>query len=75
MILVEGMPVGSLFGFAWNLLGKFPSPHPMHASAYTNDYDHHSIRKFPVCWLLVDLFTAYFTCCQGNHDYLFNDST
>lgn len=27
MILVEGMPVGSLFGFAWNLLGKFSSPY------------------------------------------------
>lgn len=65
MVLVEGMPVGGIFAFFWNLLSKVFLVQEYIIHIVINLYLSHSICKFPICGIHVNLFITHFTCIKG----------
>lgn len=65
IILVEGMPVGNLFNFAWNLLGELLSLSLCVCFRKLLTASFYSLCKFPVCGFHAHLLIAYISRCQG----------
>lgn len=75
MVLVEGMPVGNVFAFAWNMISKlfFFSHIVSYLANQSPIFTYlgtvcHSLHEFPVCRLYVVLPTSHFTCRKGEFE-------
>jgi hypothetical protein len=68
MVLVEGMPVGNIFAFAWNMISKFVNwlvaLEIITACLYLY-ICFCSLYEFPICRLYVVLPTSHFPCRKG----------
>lgn len=61
MVLVEGLPVGNIFTFLWNFMGKTNcNYYPCLTYLFI-----FSFGEFSISWIYVDLPTTYNTCSQS----------